>query len=204
VQVKRRAWARWLLGIFGWRVRFDDLPGDKGVIIAYPHTSNWDFVVGILAIWAMGVHINFWAKEGLFTGLSRFTLGPLIKAWGGVAVDRRSSRGQIDLTIDAMRAREHFWLALSPEGTRSYSDHWKSGFYHVALAAEVPVGLAYFDFANKTVGLTEFVRLTGDVSKDLRRIAAYYSGIVGRHPQLAAPIRFRDEHDRAGVLKNAD
>jgi 1-acyl-sn-glycerol-3-phosphate acyltransferase len=204
VQVKRRAWARWLLEAFGWRVRFNDLPGNKGVIIAYPHTSNWDFVVGILAIWAMGIQVNFWAKEGLFTGLSRFTLGPLIKAWGGLAVDRRSSRGQIDRTVDAMRTREKFWLALSPEGTRSYSDHWKSGFYHVALAANVPVGLAYFDFANKTVGLTEFIRLTGDVAGDLKRIAAYYSGIVGRHPQLAAPVQFRDEAHRQEKLKRAD
>jgi 1-acyl-sn-glycerol-3-phosphate acyltransferase len=131
------------------------------MIIAYPHTSNWDFVVGMLAMWSMGIDIRFWAKESLFSGAARFTLGPLIKAWGGVPVDRFAQRGMIDDTIGQMQRSRRFWLALSLEGTRRRTEYWKTGFYRVALAAKVPLGLAYFDFGRKTVGLTEFIMLSG-------------------------------------------
>jgi 1-acyl-sn-glycerol-3-phosphate acyltransferase len=183
--------ARALLRCFGWRVAFDGLPGPKGVIIAYPHTSNWDFVVGILAKWAMGVPLNFWAKEGLFSGVARYTLGPLMRTWGAIAVDRHHAQGVIAQTVAEFRRRDYFWLALSPEGTRRYQDHWRSGFYRVATAAQVPLGLAYFDFAHKVVGLTEFIRLSGNESADLERIAAYYAGMRGARPQLAAPAVFK-------------
>jgi 1-acyl-sn-glycerol-3-phosphate acyltransferase len=192
---KGNRFAAWLLRLFGWQVKFDGLPGNKGVIIAYPHTSNWDFVVGILAKWAMGVTLNFWAKEGLFTGLSRYTLGPLMRRWGAIRIERSKSQGVIAATIAELDARSYFWLALSPEGTRKYQDHWKSGFYHVALGANggrgVPLGLAYFDFAHKTVGLTEFICLSGDEAADLQRIAAYYAPFAGKRPALAAPAVFK-------------
>lgn len=183
--------ARFVLHCFGWRVVFDGLPGPKGVIVAYPHTSNWDFVVGILAKWAMGLPLNFWAKEGLFTGLSRFTLGPLMRAWGAVPVDRRNASGTIARTIDTLAQSDYFWLALSPEGTRRFQDHWRSGFYRVAHGARVPLGLAYFDFAHRVVGLTEFMHLSGDEAADLQRIAAYYAPFRGARPALAAPAVFR-------------
>jgi 1-acyl-sn-glycerol-3-phosphate acyltransferase len=183
--------ARGLMRLFGWRVSFDGLPGPKGVIIAYPHTSNWDFVVGILTKWATGIPLSFWAKEGLFKGVSAYTLGPLMRYWGGVPVERSKSSGVIAQTVQIMQEREFFWLALAPEGTRSYRDHWKSGFYQVALQAQVPLGLAYFDYANKVVGVTQFMMLTGDESADLARIASAYEGIIGRRQALAAPIVFK-------------
>ncbi|MGL4573509.1 MAG: 1-acyl-sn-glycerol-3-phosphate acyltransferase [Burkholderiaceae bacterium] len=185
-------WARALLRLFGWTVKFNGLPGPKGVIIAYPHTSNWDFVVGILAKWSMGVPLNFWAKEGLFRGISRYTLGPLMRAWGAIEIDRTASQGVIEETIKQIKARDYFWLALSPEGTRKYQDHLKSGFYRVAIGSEVPVGLAYFDFARKTVGLTEFITLTGEEKADLAQIAAYYKDFTGARPDQAGPFRFRE------------
>jgi 1-acyl-sn-glycerol-3-phosphate acyltransferase len=183
--------ARALLRAFGWRVEFNGLPGPKGVIIAYPHTSNWDFVVGILAKWSMGVPLKFWAKEGLFRGVSRFTLGPLMRAWGAIEIDRHASHGVIEETVKQIRASDYFWLALSPEGTRKYQDHLKSGFYRVAIGAGVPVGLAYFDFARKRVGVTEFITLTGDEAADLARIAAYYKDFTGARPELAGPFQFK-------------
>jgi 1-acyl-sn-glycerol-3-phosphate acyltransferase len=191
LQFQGAAWARALLRLFGWTVQFNGLPGPKGVIIAYPHTSNWDFVVGILTKWAVGVPLNFWAKEGLFRGLSRYTLGPLMRRWGAIEIDRQASSGVIGETIAQMRARDYFWLALSPEGTRKYQDHLKSGFYRVAAGAGVPLGLAYFDFANKKVGLTEFITLTGNETADLKRIEAYYRVFTGAKHEQASPFVFK-------------
>jgi 1-acyl-sn-glycerol-3-phosphate acyltransferase len=192
LQFRGAAWARALLRVFGWTVKFNGLPGKRGVIIAYPHTSNWDFVVGILAKWSMGVPLNFWAKEGLFRGISRYTLGPLMRAWGAIEIDRHASHGVIEDTVRQIKESDYFWLALAPEGTRKYQDHLKSGFYRVAMGAGVPVGLAYFDFAHKTVGLTEFITLTGDEPADLARIAAYYQEFTGARPEQAGPFRFRE------------
>ena len=114
LQFQGRGWARWLLRLLGWQVVFDGLPGPKGVIIVYPHTSNWDFVIGILCVWAIGVPLKFWAKEGLFTGLSRFTLGPLMRRWGAIALNRFERNGVIDKTVAQMQQAEFFWVALSP------------------------------------------------------------------------------------------
>jgi 1-acyl-sn-glycerol-3-phosphate acyltransferase len=189
LQFRPNRLARALLALFGWRVLFHGLPGPKGVLIAYPHTSNWDFVVGILTKWSIGVPLRFWAKEGLFTGHSAYTLGPLMTYWGGVRVERAKSSGMIAETVKQMKEQDFFWLALAPEGTRSYRDHWKSGFYQVAYQAQVPLGMAFFDFAKKEVGVTEFFMLTGDEQSDMARIATYYAQRgAGKLPELAAPI----------------
>ena len=188
---KQNGFARWLLKLFGWRVEFHGLPATHGVIIAYPHTSNWDFIVGIFAKWSMGLPMNFWAKEGLFTGLSRFTLGPLMRYWGAVQINRTGgTHGVVEQTVAHMRARPFAWLALAPEGTRKYQPALRSGFYRLALQLKAPLGLAYFDFEHKVVGLTEFISLTGTEDMDLAAIAAYYQGIKGCKPELAAPIVF--------------
>lgn len=193
LQFQGRGWARWLLRLFGWQVVFEGLPGPKGVIIVYPHTSNWDFVIGILCVWAIGVPLKFWAKEGLFTGLSRFTLGPLMRRWGAIALNRFERNGVIDKTVAQMQQAEFFWLALSPEGTRSYTDHWKSGFYQLALQAQVPLGLAALDFGKRVLTLKTFVMLSGSPEQDLRQIQAYYAQVEGCCPERAAPICFRND-----------
>ncbi len=181
--------ARAVLRLCGWRVMFKGLPSPRGVMIAYPHTSNWDFVVSILTKWSMGYPLRFLAKEGLFTGISGYTIGPLVRYWGGVRVERDKSSGMIADTVRQLQASDFFWLALSPEGTRSYRDHWKSGFYHMALQAQVPLGFAFFDFAKKEVGMTDFMMLTGDEAADMAVIAAYYAKRGhGKCPELAAPI----------------
>lgn len=183
-----------VLRLFGWRVEFAGLPGPHGVIIAWPHTSNWDFFVGMLAKAAMGVPVRFWAKEALFRGLAGWTLGPFVRACGGVGVDRHQSQGMTEQTLRQMLESPFFWLALSPEGTRSRTPHWRSGFYRVAVAAKVPLGLAYFDYKNKQVGLTEFLTLTGDEEDDLAAIRAYYAHQgQGQHQELAGPICFREK-----------
>lgn len=186
------AMARGLLRLFGWRLRYDGLPGLQGVIMVYPHTSNWDFVIGILAKWAFGLKVRFWAKDSLFKVP---VFGGWVRAIGGIAVNRSSSHGLVGGTVeqlDAARARgELFWLAAAPEGTRSLASGWRSGAYQVALQARVPVGLAYFDFAEKVIGLHCFVSLGGDPQADLALMAEHLAPRRGQKPELASPIRLR-------------
>lgn len=185
--------ARALLAAFGWRVEFDGLPGPKGILIVYPHTSNWDFVLGLLAKWAIDRPIRWVGKESLFRGLTGATLGRLMRAWGGRPVDRHSASGAVEQLARLMQSEDWFWLGLSPEGTRKRQDHLRSGFYHLALKLDVPVGLAYIDYARRTIGVREFVRMSGDAERDLARLRAFYADKVGRRPGQASTIAFREK-----------
>ena len=190
VQLQGSALARGALSLAGWCVCFDGLPTKQGVLIVYPHTSNWDFVVGMLAKWAMGIPIAFWGKDTLFNV-------PLFGRWlrwiGGVPVDRQNPRGAVGAMVDrfaAARDNDVFlWLALTPEGTRSYRDSWRSGFYQVALQADVPLALAFFDYAERRVGVDSFIRLSGDADRDMAAIEARLGHRRGHKPELAAPVR---------------
>ena len=184
--------ARFALRLAGWHVQFDGLPTRQGVLIVYPHTSNWDFVVGVLAKWAMGIPIVFWGKDTLFEL-------PLFGRWlrwiGGVPVDRHNPRGAVTAMVErfaqARSADSFLWLALSPEGTRGYRDSWRSGFYQVASQADVPLALAFFDYATRCVGIDACIRLTGNAAHDMATI----DHVLGRHhgcrPELAAPVRLK-------------
>ena len=184
-----------VLRAFGWRLRFDGLPGPKGVIVAYPHTSNWDFFVGILAVWSLNLPIRWIGKETLFTGWFGALVGPLLRSWGGRPVFRHQSTGMVSQLSAMMLAEPWCWLALSPEGTRARRAGWRSGFYHLARSAEVPVGVAYLDFPAREVGIAGFVDLSGDVEADMRAIAALLQGHRGRHPQLESTIRLHAGDD---------
>ena len=180
-----------LLRLGGWRVHFDGLPAAQGVMVIYPHTSNWDFVVGILAKWAIGVPLHFWSKDSLFRVP---VFGRWLRACGGVPVDRSHPQGIVPEMVSHMRdcksAGAFYWLAITPEGTRSARPGWRTGFYRVAFQAGVPVGLASFDYGRREVRITDFITLTGDESADLARIAAVYAGVRGMRPSQAAPVRF--------------
>jgi len=179
-----------LLRHSGWRLRFDGLPARQGVIVVYPHTSNWDFIVGLLAKWAMGMPARFWGKDSLFQ-IPLF--GRWMRSIGGIPVDRSAPQGMVESTVQRMQsARERdelFWLVLAPEGTRSYREHWRSGFYRLALAAGVPLGLATIDWGRREITLERFLTLSGDVTRDIGHIAGYLSGVRGRHPELASPVK---------------
>jgi len=186
------SFARWLLGLFGWRVDFNGMPGPKGIAIVYPHTSNWDFVIGLLAKWVIPVPIHFVGKESLFRGLTGATLGRLMHRWGGHPVDRHHASGAVDQLAVLMRSQSVFWLVISPEGTRKHQPFLRTGFYHLALKLDLPLGLAYIDYAHRRVGVTEFVRMTGDEGSDLETIRSYYADKIGRYPEKASAIAFRD------------
>lgn len=173
-----------VLHLFGWQVHFKPLPGPHGVAVVYPHTSNWDFVVGLLAKWAVGLPFSWLGKESLFRG----PLGPAMRAWGGVAVERSASTGATQRLADTINAADWCWIALAPEGTRSYRPHWRSGFYHLAVTARVPLLIVYIDYPNKVLSVVDTIDLSGDQAIDMAAIAAAYKGHHGLHPELEAPI----------------
>jgi len=190
IQFKGQAWATWVLRILGWRYRFEGLPTLQGVFIAYPHTSNWDFVVMILVKWATGIRTQFWGKDSLFRI-------PLFGRWltwvGGVPINRRSSSGAVGEMVKVLlqhkREGRYFWLALSPEGTRKHTPGWRSGFYQLALQAQVPLALIRMDYGQRVIEFAGFVDLTGDEARDYARFADIYAGVLGCKPALASPIQ---------------
>lgn len=183
-------WAGRLLRWVGWRIEFDGLPARQGVIAVYPHTSNWDFPIGLLTKWAVGLPARFWAKDSLF----RLPLiGAFMRRVGGIAVDRSAANGLVGSTVQQMesarRRGEWFWLAVAPEGTRRAVPGWKSGFYRVALGADVPLCVASIDYGRRVVRVADFLSLSGDEAQDMARVAACLDGVRGLHPDAAAPIR---------------
>ncbi len=177
-----------LLNLFGWRMRFKPLPGPHGIAIVYPHTSNWDFVIGLLGKWTLGLPFRWLGKESLFRGVSGKLLGPFLRSWGGVPVERKASTGAIERLAHTIQSADWFWLALAPEGTRSYKPHLRSGFYHIAVAAKVPLLIVYLDYPNKELGVVDYINLCGDPERDMAAVRAAYAGHEGLHPELAAPI----------------
>lgn len=175
------------LARLGWTVAFAPLPGPRGVVIVYPHTSNWDFMYGLLAKWAMGPAQPFqWlGKDTLF----RYGLGPILRAVGGAPIVRGAG-GAISRFAQTITEAERFWLVLAPEGTRKFQPQWRSGFYHIALAAKVPLGIALIDYRTRQVRLVDYIELTGDLAADTALINEKYIGVGAYHPAQAAPIVF--------------
>jgi 1-acyl-sn-glycerol-3-phosphate acyltransferase len=186
----RQRFAVRALALFGWRVNFAPLPGPRGVVIVYPHTSNWDFVIGLLAKWAMGIRFRWLGKEALFNGVCGAVLGPLFRAWGGEPIERGSNTGAIQRLAQQIRSADEYWLALAPEGTRKYRDSWRSGFYHIAVGASVPLGMASIDYGAKELRLVTYAMLTGEVDTDLAAIREAYRTCRGLKHECAAPITF--------------
>ncbi len=169
------------------------MPAQQGVLVIYPHTSNWDFVILVMAKWAIGVSVSFWAKDKLFRVP---VFAPWLRWLGGIPVNRTSPRGTVGQAVDRFRqarqGNQYFWLALSPEGTRKRIPGWRSGFYQTALRAGVPLGLVRLDYGRCEVLVQDFICLSGNETEDFKRIACSYVGVRACIPENAAPIRLLD------------
>ncbi len=180
--------ARWLLGCFGWKVVMNPLPGPRGVVILYPHTSNWDFIVAMLGKAACNMQVRWLGKPSMFTGLTGKLLGPMFRALGGEPIERGNATGAIQRLAERIQQHDTYWLAFAPEGTRYYRERWRSGFYHIALAAKVPLILLYLDYPKRTIGMEVYLELTGDEELDKAAIRAAYADHRGKHPEMESPI----------------
>ncbi len=174
-----------ILRLFGWTVdRSHPLP-PRYVMIGAPHTSNWDFPVGMLGMWALGVDVHWVGKHTLFAG----PLGPIMKGLGGIPVDRRISSNFIDSMTERFASGELSSLSLAPEGTRSLTHAWKTGFYYLAVSAQVPVVLGYLDYADKIVGVGGSFTPTGDIAADLKYVREFYAEKTARYPEKYGEIQ---------------
>lgn len=174
-----------VLHLFGWRLLYRPLPGPRGICVIYPHTSNWDFMVGLFGKWALRLPFRWLAKDSLF---KLPVLGKWFRALGGEPVERGTPSGTIKLQAQRMNAADWYWVGITPEATRGYRPNWKSGFYHLAIEAKVPLVLVYIDYPNKMLGLVDHVFLTGDQEADMAAIRAGFEGRHGLYPKNEAPI----------------
>jgi 1-acyl-sn-glycerol-3-phosphate acyltransferase len=186
----RRILAKFLFHtLWGWKIDATYPSGvPKSVVIPMPHTSNWDFPIGILLRPIVGVDIAFAAKNSLFF----FPLGLFMKAIGGYPVDRAKSNNFVDACVDIFNQKENFVLAVAPEGTRSKVLKLKTGFYHIAVKAGVPIVGCKFDWGTKTTGFSAPFYPTGDYQADLPKILAYFDGVKGKFPELDYVYEGRD------------
>lgn len=183
------------LGLFGWRLKTEIPAHEKFVLIAAPHTSGWDLPFMLATSYVMRVPISWMGKQELF----RPPFGWLLRALGGIAVDRGARKDRVTAAIDAFSRAERLVLAIPAEGTRGTVAYWKSGFYHIARGAKVPIGLGYLDFARKTCGIGGFVTPTEDMRADMEQIRAFYKDIRGKRPWKESVPRLREEDAPAPV-----
>ena len=178
-----RAFGRLVLRLLGWRLEgtFPDLP--KFVLVGAPHTSNWDAVVGMAAALAYGVEVYFYAKREAF----RPPFGGVVRALGGIPVERSRPGGLVGQAVEAFGTRDAFLLGVTPEGTRAPVERWKTGFHAIARAAGVPLLLVPLDFRRKTIGPGPVVWPTDDLAHDLRVLADFFQDVWGKNPQNYSP-----------------
>ncbi|WP_041418415.1 lysophospholipid acyltransferase family protein [Shewanella woodyi] len=169
-----------VLKLTGWKIS-GALPTEhQYVAIVGPHTSNWDFIIGVLARGALGAKVNFLGKHQLFIP----PWGWFFKAIGGTPVDRRKSNNLVDGVVHLFQDNPKFSLALAPEGTRSPVKRWKTGFYHIASKANVPIVTVGLDFGSKTVLIANGIDTTDNMLQDMDKIIDFYRSIKGCHPKV--------------------
>lgn len=173
-----------LLRAFGWRVegQLPKLP--KFIVIGAPHTSNWDFVLFLALAFSLRADPRYMGKAEIF----RSPLGAFFKWCGGIPVDRSKSNGLVEQTVQAINESEQFILVITPEGTRGQVRAWKSGFYHIARKAEIPIALGFIDRPRKTIGIGPTFTPTENMDADMQAIQSYYAGMVGINPRLTSPL----------------
>ncbi len=172
---------RLVLKLLGWKIEIEDRNyPPKFVVIVAPHTSGWDFVIGIMASRVIGMgHAKYLGKAELF----KFPLGILMRGLGGYPVIRKSSQNYVQAVVDIFNQHERFAIALSPEGTRQYIPKWKSGFYYIALNAKVPIIMASLDYSKKLIQIKKPLSPSGDFEKDMAFIMDNYRGVQGKIPE---------------------
>jgi len=180
---------RFLLWLFGWKIRGETPIYRKFVLIAAPHTSNWDFPFMLATAFAMRVDVSWFGKHTLFIP----PWGWFMRKLGGIPVDRRAPQTLVMQMVERFKHSQDLILGMSPEGTRSKVDVWKSGFYHIASESNVPIGLGYLDYDRKLCGLGMFVIPSGNVNEDMNKIRAFYRNMRGKHPDLESEPRLREE-----------
>lgn len=179
-----QAIARSVLRLMGWRTHVISPHTSRYVLIGAPHTSNWDFVFILLLMTVESIPIRWMGKDTLF----RWPMGIFWRSFGAIPVNRRESTNMVDQVAAKFDEYDELIIGLSPEGTRKKASRWRTGFYYIALKADVPIVMAYIDYPNKVCGLGPSLKPTGDIQADFMIIRDFYSDIVGKHPHKQGEI----------------
>jgi 1-acyl-sn-glycerol-3-phosphate acyltransferase len=185
-----RMLAKLFLRVAGWRLE-GTIPADlqRAVVIAFPHTTNWDLPYMLAVSWALGIRVSWLGKQELF----RRPFGGLMRWLGGVPVDRSRRSNLVEQAAERLRTTDRLFLVIPPSGTRSRARHWKSGFYHVARSARVPVVCAFLDYERKAGGVGPILIPSADLGADMERLRVFYRDIRGKYPENETPVRLPEE-----------
>lgn len=169
--------AQLILALFGWRLEgeFPDLP--KLLLVGAPHTSNWDMPLGMLVIWAMGLRMHWMAKHTLFW----WPAGIFLRWLGGVPVNRRVSKGVVAMTVVEYEQHDKFLLTILPSGTRTKGTEWKTGFYHIAQGAAIPILPFKFDYGHRIMQFGPLFQLSDDMTTDIDELQSLFVGVRGKN-----------------------
>lgn len=187
-----RTLAIWFLALVGWKAKGEielHLLPKKFVAILAPHTSNWDliFIMGI--IFALGLKFNWFGKKEAF----QWPLGGIFKKLGGIPIERSTQHNMVQKTVDLVRSRENIIIGIAPEGTRSNTKYWKTGFYHIAHQASIPIVFGFLDYDRKVGGLGPMMETTGDIEEDFKEIRSYYKNIIAKHPECVGEMAIKPQ-----------
>ena len=181
--------SRWIIKyIVRWDLVEEMPPSKKHVLVGAHHTSNWDWVIGIFMMMALGLRPHWVGKDSLFRGV----MGPIMRWTGGISVVRGARKNFVGQIVDFYNESDELFIALAPEGTRKYVDHWKTGFYYIAKGANVPVTMAFLDYKNKSCGIGGYFT-PNDLEEDLKILQKFYAGVTGKFPKNQGLVRFKNQ-----------
>ncbi len=179
----------WLwMKVAGWKFDASNLPEyKKFVLIANPHTSNWDLPFMLGCSYLGGLRVSWLGKHTLFRGIGK----PFFTWYGGVPVDRTAPKGMVHQVAEVIKSRDKIALAIPPAGTRRKTDGWKTGFYYIALESGVPIIPTYLDWGTKRAGFGPAFFPTGDIEADFEVFKKFYEGMKGKYPEMQSPVKIR-------------
>lgn len=170
------------LKLTGWKKEGKAPTHDKYIVIAAPHTSNWDFPISLAILLSFKIKPYWMGKAGMF----RWPFGLFFRLLGGIPIDRSKSNNAVEQSIEAIKRKMKMVLVISPEGTRKKVAYWKTGFYHIAHGAKVPIALGFLDYGRKAGGFGQVFNTTGDIEADMFAIQFFYKGITAKYPEKSS------------------
>jgi len=189
--VKNMPWwqhfSRFILRLVGWQLVEELPPEPKYILVGAHHTSNWDWAIGFLMMAGLGLKPRWIGKDSLFKGLA----GPIMRWLGGISVVRGARDNFVGQVVDVYNNSKELVIAMAPEGTRKYVDHWKTGFYHIAKEAQISVAMAFLDYPKKICGIGGHFIPSENLKADMQILREFYGGVVGKFPEKQGLVRVR-------------
>ena len=191
----RRLLGLCFLKLVGWEAVGNVPDTQKFILILAPHTSNWDLLFILAVLYVLGIKSYWFGKKDVF----RWPVGGFFKWLGGIPINRGSRQNMVQQTVEVIQSREQIIVGISPEGTRSNTKYWKTGFYHIAHQARIPIVFAFLDYGQKVGGLGPIINPTGDIEEDMKKIRQFYSGITAKYPHNFGTIAIKPRLTNEGL-----